>query len=176
MAFYRGYDVNTITNPAPHEIPCRFTIPANTNMSTTPTLIAQGLNHNTAIDVIWIYANVAPAGATKFRIAICAQNGTSDTPGTQLLANLAVGDITVSGTPDNPDNVPLGTNIGLPIGKILAKAPEVLPGGFDLFFYGDAALTNTVTFHIYTEYHQSALVYIDSTFRTSPVEVLTAAS
>lgn len=176
MAFYRGSDLNTVANPQSLVIPTHVTIPANTNMSTTPIQIATGLNHNTAIDVIWIYASAEPAGATTFRIAICAQNGSKDVPGTQLLANIAVGDITVSGTPNNPDNAPLGTNIGLEIGKILAKGPEVLRTGFDLFFYGNAVMTNEVNFHIYVEYHQGAFVYIDETFRTSGVEVLSAAS
>lgn len=176
MAFYRGCDANTVLNPLPQTYANHFSFPASTNLSTAPARIASGLNHNSAIDVIWLYTNVAPAGATKFRIAICQQNGLNDTPGTQLLANLAIGDFAITGTPDSPDNADLGTNIGLPIGKILAKGPELVRGGFDLFLYGDAALTNAVMFHVYVDYHQSAFAYVDSTFRTSSVETLAAAS
>jgi len=93
---------------------------------------------------------------------------------TQILANLASGDITAP-TVAAPAVVALGTNLALPLGTIVNKS--VNQGGFRLFLFGDAALTNAVNLVVKIDYVSSAAMRFSSEAGNVDVnETVTAAT
>lgn len=118
----------------------KFSVPAGTDLSTTPLILQSVINHATALTRVVIVTDVALTGTTTLDLALV--NAEDLCEPVKILNNLAASSLAVPAAATTAQ-FELGKHLGLPISIIRDKAPNEEFVSYRLAIYGDAALTNT---------------------------------
>lgn len=129
----------------------KFSVPASTDLTTTPIVLQSTINHATAITRVVVMTDVAITGTATLELALIDAANLCEP--VKIINNLAAAGLAVPAAATTAE-FELGKHLGTPISIIRNKAPHEEFISYRLAVYGNAAMTNatpvTVTILEYT--------------------------